>query len=115
MSRSRSGLSKLIYGVKIMNVGQLIVQILVLVIFVGILYSLWRTTRSYGGLIGTALKWIGVGIVFFSLESLDRVLGELSFVDSLTSDKGLLVHNLIMLFGLLFSAIGFSRLTKITK
>lgn len=98
-----------------MDTGQLIVQILVVVILVGIVHSLWRTTKSYGGLIGSGLKWIGVGILFFALEALDRVLGSLSFVDSLARQDAGMAHNIILLLGLLFSAIGFSKLTKVTK
>lgn len=92
-----------------------LVQIFFLVIVVGIAQSLWRTTRAYGGLIGAALKWIGLGIVFFSLEALDRVLGSLSFVNSLGPANPEVVHNALLLLGLLFSAIGFRGLTKVAK
>lgn len=92
-----------------------LVRIFVIVIIVGVVYSLWRTTKAYGGLIGSGLKWIGLGIVFFSLESLDRVLGNLSFLNSISPDSPEVVHNIVLIFGLLFSGIGFSRLLKITK
>lgn len=95
------------------------VQIFLAIIVVGVIYNLWRTTKAFGGLIGIGLKWIGLGIVFFSLEALDRVLtlGGLSFVESIggTELNQELIHHLLLLFGLLFSAIGFSRLTKISK
>lgn len=97
------------------SVGELVVQIFVVVIVVGVAYSLWQTTKAYGGLIGGALKWIGLGIVFFSLEALDRVLANLSFVNSLFSKNSETVHNIILLFGLALSAIGFSKLTRIAK
>lgn|SRR3989338_2577664 len=93
----------------------LVIQVLVVIIIFGIVYSLWQTTKSYGGLIGGALKWIGIGMVFFSLEALDRVLGNLSFVNSFGLADPSSVHNVILLLGLLFSAIGFSKLTKIAK
>lgn len=92
-----------------------VIQIFFAVIAVGVAHSLWRTTRAYGGLIGAGLKWIGLGIVFFSLEALDRVLGNLSFVNSLSPANPDLLHNSLLLLGLLFSSIGFSKLTKITK
>lgn len=93
----------------------LLIQIFYVVVIVGMVYSLWKTTKAYGGLIGDAIKWIGLGMIMFSLEALDRVLGSYSFVYSLASANAELWHNLIMLVGLLFSAIGFSRLSKITK
>lgn len=98
-----------------MHLGQLLVQIFVVVIFFGILYSLKKTTAVYGGLIGGALRWIGLGIVFFAIEALDRVLGDWSFVRSVSGSYEPMVHNLILLFGLAFATIGFSKLTKIAK
>lgn len=93
----------------------LVVQVLVVIIVFGIVYSLWQTTKSYGGLIGAALKWIGLGMVFFSLEALDRVLANLSFINSFGFSDPAAVHNIILLLGLLFSGVGFSKLTKIAK
>lgn len=94
----------------------LIIQIFIFIVVVGVIYSLWRTARAYGGLVGAGLKWIGLGMIFFSLEALDRVLQNLSFVASFAGflDPEL-VHNLLLLFGLLFAGIGFSKLTKIAK
>ena len=91
----------------------LLVQICVVVIVIGVIINLWRTTRAYGGVIGFGLKWIGLGMVFFSLEALDRVLGYLSFVNSIFSQNQDLAHNIIFLLGLLFSGIGFSKLMKV--
>lgn len=93
----------------------LLVRLFVIVIILGVVYSLWRTTKTYGGLVGSGLKWLGLAIVFFSLESLDRVLGGLSFLDSLNPDSPEVVHNVVLIFGLLFSGLGFSQLLKITK
>lgn len=93
----------------------LLIRALVIIIVLGVVYSLWRTTKAYGGLIGSGLKWIGLGIVFFSLESLDRVLGNLSFLNSLNPDSPEVVRNVVSIFGLLFSGLGFSQLLKITK
>lgn len=92
-----------------------LVRVFVIVIILGVVYSLWRTAKVYGGLIGSGLKWIGLGIVFFSLESLDRVLGDLSFLNSISPESPEVVHNVVLIFGLLFSGIGFSQLLKITK
>jgi len=93
----------------------LIIQVFVIIIIVGVIYSLWKTTKAYGGLIGTALKWIGLGMVFFALESLDRVLGPWGFIQAFKFMDPEIAHNIILLMGLLFSAIGFSKLTRITK
>ena len=95
------------------NIWQLLVQAFVVVIVIGGVYNLWRTAKAYGGIVGSGLRWLGLGMIFFSLESIDRVLGNLSFVDSISATNAGLIHNIILLLGLLFSGIGFSRLTKV--
>lgn len=92
-----------------------LIQGLIIIIVIGMIYSLWRTTKAYGGLVGKGLRWIGLGMVFFSLEALDRVLGDLSYVKSFGFGNAEFVHNVILLLGLLFSGIGFSKLTSIGK
>ncbi len=94
---------------------QPLIQGFIVVIVIGVVYSLWRTTKAYGGLMGAALKWIGLGMVFFSLEALDRSLGNLSFVSLVSAFDPDLLHNGLLLFGLLFCGIGFSKLMKIAK
>ena len=96
----------------------LVLQGLVLVIIIGVVYSLWQTTNAYGGVIGSALKWIGVGILFFSIEAFDRIfgaLGDVSFVDAIGLKDPALLHNALLLLGLVFSGIGFSKLTRAAK
>lgn len=93
----------------------LFVQIFMVVIVIGMVYTLWRTSNSFGGLIGNSLRFIGIGILFFSLEALDRVLGNIGVVSSIAPNNQELVHQGLLLFGLLFSGIGFSKLTKIAK
>ena len=97
------------------NTGQITVQILFVIIVLGVFYNLWRTTKAFGGLIGTALKWIGVGMLFFAIEALDRVLGDVSVLSSFSPDNAELVHNAVLLLGLAFSMFGFSRLTRIAR
>ena len=96
----------------------LILQGFMVVIVIGVGYTLWQTTQSYGGLIGSALKWIGLGIVFFTLEAFDRVfgsLGDFSVISSIGFADPMLAHNAVLLLGLIFSGVGFSKLTKIAK
>lgn len=92
-----------------------LIQGFVVIIMIGAIYSLWQTSRAYGGLVGKGLRWIGLGICFFSLEALDRVLGHLSFVNAFFGINAEVVHYALLLLGLLFSGIGFSVLTKINK
>lgn len=93
----------------------LLIQAAVVIIIIGIVYNLWRTAQTYGGLIGEALRWIGLGILVFALEAVDRVLGSYGFVGSLGFLDSDTLHLLILGAGLLFSGIGFSKLTKLGK
>lgn len=96
----------------------LILQGFIAVVIIGVAYTLWQTTRAYGGLIGAALKWIGLGIVFFAIESFDRffgAFGNLSILDALDFFDPIIIHNSLLVLGLLCSGIGFSRLTRIAK
>lgn len=96
----------------------LILQGFIAVIIIGVAYSLWQTTKAYGGLIGTALKWIGLGIVFFTIEAFDRVFnafGNLSVLNAFGLPEPSLVHNFLLVLGLLCSGVGFSKLTRIAK
>jgi hypothetical protein len=98
-----------------MDTLQLLVQIFMATIVVGGIYSLWQATRAYGGLIGGALKWIGIGMVFFFVEAVDRGLGHLSVIASVGDANAEIVHSTVLILGLLFAGIGFSRLTRISK
>lgn len=94
---------------------KLLIEAFVIIIIIGVVYSLWQTTRLYGGLIGVALKWISLGMIFFSLEALDRVLGPLSFIKSFALESADTVHNIILMMGLVLCGIGLSRLMRIAK
>lgn len=96
----------------------LILQGFIAVIIIGVGYTLLQTTRAYGGLIGTALKWIGLGIVFFTIEAFDRVFstfGNFSVLNTLGFSDPSMIHNLLLVLGLLCSGLGFSKLTRIAK
>src|SRR3989344_4390580 len=95
------------------NIWQLLVQAFVIIIVIGGVYNLWRTANTYGGIVGNGLRWLGMGMILFSLKSLDRVLGNLSFIAPVSPANADLLHNIILLLGLLFSGIGFSKFTKI--
>ena len=96
-----------------LNLSQLLVQIFIVIIIVGGGYSLWKTTRVYGGKIGSGLKWIGSGMLVFAVESLDQVLGPLSVVKSISVENADDIHRLLLGLGLLLAAVGFSKLRRI--
>ena len=42
----------------------LMIQALILVIIIGVFYNLWSSTKMYGGIIGSAIRLIGIGMLF---------------------------------------------------
>lgn len=92
---------------------------LLLVTVIGVLYSLWKTTQAYGGLIGAGLRRIGFGIVFLSVEALDRVAQSFGTRDLLASLVPAYflqnLHDALLLLGLFFLMLGFSKLSSAVK
>ena len=42
----------------------LYIQIFIGIILVGVFYNIWSSTKAYGGLIGMAIRLLGVGMPF---------------------------------------------------
>ena len=91
------------------------VQGLIGIIVIGVVYQLWRTNVQFGGQIGSGLRWIGLGLLFFCLEVIDRILGPYSFLGSFSSVSHEIMSYLVSLAGLIFAGIGFSKLKRISK
>jgi len=90
-----------------------VVQGLIAVIMVGVFYTLYATTKVYGGLIGRAIRSLGVGMIFVAVGVLERVLLNLSVIES--SPNLVLAQDFFSMIGLLFLGVGFSRLAAATK
>ncbi|HYE22025.1 MAG TPA: hypothetical protein VD998_00365 [Verrucomicrobiae bacterium] len=91
----------------------IIIQGLITVIIIGMFYTVWASTRAYGGIIGQSLRLLGFGILFMSVAVIEKMLINFSVITdsaniSLTQD----VFNLV---GLALSAWGFSRLASASR
>jgi hypothetical protein len=92
------------------------VEVLILALVGGIIYSIIRAIQLYGGLIGNSLKILGLGIFFLALESINRVLERfgLDYIrDSLGAGGKELLFALLKAAALLILAIGFQSLTTV--
>ena len=89
-----------------------VVQGLMVAIVIGMFYNLWASTRAYGGLIGKAIRLLGVGILFISIAVIERVIGNFNIVDSLFLS---VAQDVLNLLGLFFLAFGFSKLAAASK
>ncbi|MCL5435812.1 MAG: hypothetical protein M1275_01915 [Patescibacteria group bacterium] len=105
--------------VETLTLPQVAGSLLLLVTVIGVVYNLWKTTRAYGGLIGQGLRRFGFGIIFLVVEALDRIAQNFGSPDLL----GTFVpryylsnsHDILLLLGLLFLALGFSKLSSAVK
>jgi hypothetical protein len=89
------------------------VQGLVLVIIIGGFYSLYASTKAYGGLIGKAIRFLGIGMLFIIVGVIEKILLNFAILDSTITFS--LIQDGLNLFGVLFLGLGFSRLAAAAK
>lgn len=91
----------------------LIVQGLIAVIVIGVFYNLFITTRAFGGLIGYAIRLLGIGMLFVTVAVIEKVLLNLGVIQVTTNLS--LLQDMLTLVGLFFLGLGFSKLASATK
>jgi hypothetical protein len=89
------------------------VQGLVAVIIIGGFYSLYASTKAYGGLIGQAIRFLGVGMMFIVVAVIEKILINFAIIDVTITVS--IVQDLFNLLGILFLGIGFSKLASASK
>jgi hypothetical protein len=90
-----------------------LVQGLVTVIVIGGFYSLYASTKVYGGLIGQAIRLLGVGMMFVVIAIIEKILINFAIIP-LTPTLSL-VQDGFNLLGILFLGLGFSKLAAAAK
>jgi hypothetical protein len=90
----------------------LVIQGLIAVIIIGVFYNLWMSTRLYGGLIGSALRLLGIGMLFVTVAVIERILINLNVITP--SLNMALAQDLLSLTGLVFLGLGFSKLGTVS-
>lgn len=90
-----------------------VIQGLIAVIAIGVFYNLWASTKVYGGIIGRAVRLLGVGILFIIIAVLERVLINFAII-SVSVDLSI-AQDVFNLIGLFFLLLGFSKLASVTK
>ena len=102
-----------------MGITQFTSGFLLVVVVIGVIVNLWKTTRKYGGIVGNGLRLVGTGMVFLSVEALDRAaqsLGNAGVIASIMSEKYQpIVHDLLLVIALFFVALGFIKFHSVTK
>lgn len=90
-----------------------LVQGLVVVIIIGGFYSLYASTRTYGGLIGQAIRLLGIGMLFVVVAVIEKLLLNFAILQPGTFLS--LIQDGFNLFGIFFLGWGFSRLASAAK
>ena len=91
----------------------LIIQGLIAIIIIGVFYSLWVSTKIYGGIIGKAIRLLGIGMIFVAITVIERVLINFSILE--TSSNLSIAQDFMSLIGLIFLGLGFSKLASGSK
>lgn len=91
----------------------LIIQGCIVVIILGVFYNLWSSTKVYGGIIGKAIRLLGLGMLFVTIGVIERVLINFHIIAS--TPNLALAQDVLNLFGLILLGLGFSKLASATK
>lgn len=91
----------------------MIIQGCLAVILIGVFYNLWSSTKMYGGLIGTAVRFLGLGMLFVTIGVIERIIINFNVVAG--SANVALIQDVLTLIGLILLGIGFSKLAAATK
>ncbi len=90
-----------------------VLQALIVVIMIGMLYTVWHTARAYGGLIGKAVHMVGIGITLVSAVVLEKIIVNFGVVENTVNL--VLIQDVLTLASLVFLFIGFRRLAQVGK
>ena len=106
-------------GGSTLNITSLTSALLLIAVVLGVLVNLWKITRKYGGVIGKGLRLIGTGIVFLSIEALDRAVESLAtegIIGGIIAEPFTRVaHDLILVLALFFVTLGFVKFYSATQ
>ncbi len=86
----------------------LIIQGCLAAILLGVFYNIWSTTKVYGGIIGTAIRLLAIGMLFVTIALLERVL--INFNIIAPSPFLAIAQDVMNLIALIFLGLGFSKL-----
>lgn len=91
----------------------LVLQGLLAVIVIGVFYNLYTTTKVYGGIVGKAIRFFGLGMLFVVIAVLEKTLVTLGVLEPTL--KLAFLQDVLNLLGLFFLGLGFSRLASAAK
>jgi len=98
---------------------EMIGGLLTIAVVIGVFYNLWNATRSFGGIIGQGIRRIGIGIVFLTLEAIDRIAQNFGASGAIATlfplEYRSVMHDSLLLVALFFLSLGFAKFSKALK
>lgn len=91
----------------------IVIQGLIGAIIIGVFYNFWVSSRAYGGIIGRAVRLLGIGMLFITIAVLEKMMINFSVI--MASPNLALAQDVLNLIGLFFLARGFSVLASASK
>lgn len=89
------------------------IQSLIVAIIIGVFYNLWSNTKVYGGIIGTAVRFLGIGMLFMTVAIIERTMTNFHII--VNNPNVAMAQDIFSLIGLVFLALGFSKLIQATN
>lgn len=89
------------------------IQGIIVAIIIGVFYNFWISSKAYGGIIGTAVRFLGVGMIFITIAVLEKIFVNFGIIAQ--TPNMALIQDLLNLVGLFFLARGFSKLGSAAK
>ncbi len=90
-----------------------IIYALIAIVIAGVYYNLVQTTKLYGGIIGQAVRLIGVATLCIAIASINNVLLKFNVIrPSLPSS---IFQDLLIVISLILLGLAFSKLASVSK
>ena len=80
-------------------------------IVIGVFHNIWVSARTYGGLIGKGIRYLGIGLLFIVAASIEDLLMSIGAIENTV--KLSLTQDILTALGLIFLAWGFSVLSSV--
>jgi hypothetical protein len=91
----------------------LLIHGFIVVILIGVFYNLMVTTKLYGGIVGPAVRLIGVATMFVAVASIEKVLLNFGILRYTLSAS--IFQDFLILISLVLLGIAFSKLASVSK
>ncbi len=91
----------------------MVIQVLIGVIIVGVFLNLKNSTKLYGGMIGKAIRLLGFGTLFITLSIIEHLLVTFMVIENTATIA--IAQEIMNLIGLALLGSGFFQLVAATK